>query len=98
MLFKYMLFKYICVQNCISHPHLHLFQSSVFDSFKFVCCMSQECLERLFSGCGKVQNVYLHKKPSAGEPEKASDSYFSLTDGITVRVGHFVLANRSFAS
>ena len=47
----------------------------------------QESLECLFSACGKVDRVYLHKKPTAGLPERDKSKFFPTVSKIQVCIG-----------
>ena len=44
----------------------------------------QELIESLFSACGKVDRVYLHKKPTAGLPERDKSKFFPTVSKIQV--------------
>ncbi|KAL3876926.1 hypothetical protein ACJMK2_034707 [Sinanodonta woodiana] len=43
---------------------------------------TEECLRRLFAQCGKVQRVYIHKKPTASLPVLDTSKYFPVTPPI----------------
>ena len=42
--------------------------------------ISQECFERLFGDCGKVEAVYLQDKPTSEPVKKSSSKYFFTDD------------------
>ncbi len=60
----------------------------IFEPVPFTTLMFciQECLERLFSDCGKIVDVFLHKKPTAGPETKAKSKFFDIPPSIQVHV------------
>ncbi len=76
------IFIYLTPVNWFEQKRTHFFHFKLRSKRKWFSF--QECLQRLFSFCGNVQNVIFHKKPSAAEPDKPTDSHFDKTAEITV--------------
>ena len=51
----------------------------------------QELLEAVFSPCGQVENVYLHKKPTAGLPDVSESKFFPTAPVIKVSCVHVLM-------
>ncbi|XP_038065255.1 ribosomal RNA-processing protein 7 homolog A-like [Patiria miniata] len=41
---------------------------------------NQECLERLFGHCGKIESVFLQEKPTSSNPSDKHSKYFTSTE------------------
>ena len=50
--------------------------NEIFFNSHIIALYVQKCLERVFSECGPILKVYLHKAPNAGAPVEEETKYF----------------------